>query len=98
MEKMRLKRFCSMIDCSRNAVLNIENLKKWIDVCAEMGYNSVMIYTEDTYEIDGHPYFGYARGRYTKAELKEIDAYAVARGIEMIPFIQSSKTGEAIPW
>ena len=89
MEKMRLKRFCSMIDCSRNAVLNIENLKKWIDVCAEMGYNSVMIYTEDTYEIEGHPYFGYARGRYTKAELKEIDAYAVARGIEIIPFIQT---------
>ncbi len=89
MEKMNLKRFCSMIDCSRNAVMNIPTLKRWIDVCADMGYNSVMIYTEDTYEIEGHPYFGYGRGRYTKDELKEIDAYALSRGIEIIPFIQT---------
>ena len=89
MKPMNLRRFCCMIDCSRNAVLRVETVKKWIDVCAKMGYNSVMIYTEDTYEIDGHPYFGYGRGRYTKAELKEIDAYAVSRGIEVIPFIQT---------
>ena len=89
MKKMNLKRFCCMIDCSRNAVMNIKTLKQWIDVCADMGYNSVMLYTEDTYEIEGHPYFGYARGRYTKAELKELDAYAVSRGIELIPFIQT---------
>ncbi len=89
MERMNLRRFCSMIDCSRNAVMNIATLKKWIDTCADMGYNSVMLYTEDTYEIAGHPYFGYARGRYTKQELKEIDAHAVSRGIEVIPFIQT---------
>jgi len=89
MKEMKLKRFCSMIDCSRNAVPRVATVKKWIDICASLGYNAVMIYTEDTYEIDGHPYFGYARGRYTKDELKEIDAHGRSRGVEIIPFIQT---------
>ena len=89
MKKLNLKRFCLMLDCSRNAVMNIENLKSWVDICELLGFTSLMLYTEDTYEIDGHPYFGYARGRYTKNELKEIDSYAVSRGIEIIPFIQT---------
>nr|MBQ4319666.1 beta-N-acetylhexosaminidase [Clostridia bacterium] len=42
----------------------------------------------DTYEIENRPYFGYMRGRYTKAELKELDAYALKLGIELIPCIQ----------
>ena len=89
MKKLNLKRFCLMLDCSRNAVMNIENLKSWVDICELLGFTSLMLYTEDTYEIDGHPYFGYARGRYTKNELKKIDSYAVSRGIEIIPFIQT---------
>ena len=78
-----------MIDCSRNAVMNLNNLKLWIDILQALGFNALMIYTEDTYEIDGHPYFGYARGRYSKKELKEIDSYATSRGIEVIPYIQT---------
>ena len=37
-----------------------------------------MPYTEDIYEVDGEPYFGYMRGSYTKAEMKEIDALPIA--------------------
>ncbi len=40
-----------------------------------------MHYTEDTYEVDGEPFFGYMRGRYTKAEMKEIDAFAEELGV-----------------
>ena len=54
-----------------------------------MGYNTVQLYTEDTYEADGEPYFGYLRGRYSKAELKELDAYARGIGIELVPCIQT---------
>lgn len=67
---------CVMIDNSRNAVMNMTTAKKMIDCLAKMGFNSLMLYTEDTYEVDGHPYFGYLRGRYSKEELKELDAYA----------------------
>ena len=57
------RRFGTMIDCSRNAVMNTSAVKRWIDVTAGMGYNTLMLYTEDTYEVNNQPYFGYMRGR-----------------------------------
>ena len=84
-----MKRFGVMMDCSRNAVMKVEQVKKMIDCLAKMGYNALELYTEDTYEIEGEPYFGYMRGRYTGAEIREIDEYAKVRGIELIPCIQT---------
>ena len=78
-----------MVDCSRDAVYTVGALKKYISLLAKMGYNSLQLYTEDTYEADGEPQFGYLRGRYSKAELKELDAYAKGVGIELIPCIQT---------
>ncbi|MBQ3506015.1 MAG: beta-N-acetylhexosaminidase [Clostridia bacterium] len=78
-----------MLDASRNAVMSVEGLKRFIDTIQKMGYNCLQLYTEDTYEIDGEPLFGYLRGRYTKAELKEIDTYAKEHGVEMMPCIQT---------
>ncbi|MBE5750549.1 MAG: hypothetical protein E7346_06765 [Clostridiales bacterium] len=80
---------CLMIDCSRNAVRNVETVKKLIRNIAVMGYNSLMLYTEDTYEVNNEPMFGYLRGRYSKSELKELDAYAKDLGIELIPCVQT---------
>ncbi len=79
----------AMADVSRNAVLTVASVKLMLRKMALMGLNAYMLYTEDTYEIEGRPYFGHMRGRYTKAELKELDAYAAALGIELIPCIQT---------
>lgn len=81
--------FGIMLDCSRNAVMKVSHLKGWLRKLALLGYNTAMLYTEDTYEIPGEPYFGYQRGGYTTRELREIDAYAAELGIEMIPCIQT---------
>lgn len=78
-----------MIDMSRNAVMSMDGLKRFLPLLKKMGYNCVMLYTEDTYEVDGEPYFGYLRGRYSKAEMKEIDAFAASLGITVIPCIQT---------
>lgn len=78
-----------MVDCSRNAVMTVDAVKAWIDLTAGLGCNTLMLYTEDTYEVAGEPYFGYARGRYGRAELKELDTYARAKGMELIPCIQT---------
>ncbi len=78
-----------MLDCSRNAVYTVETVKRYIDLLEKMGYNMLMLYTEDTYEISTEPYFGYLRGRYSVDELKEIVAYGKAHGIELIPCIQT---------
>lgn len=78
-----------MIDNSRTAVMNVEAVKRMIDIMETLGYNTLMLYTEDTYEVKGQPYFGHLRGRYKQEELKEIDAYAKTHGIELIPCIQT---------
>ena len=78
-----------MLDCSRDAVYTVDALNDYFSLLAKMGYNTVQLYTEDTYEIDGEPHFGYLRGRYSRSELKELDAYARAQGIELIPCIQT---------
>ena len=83
------KTFGTMLDCSRNAVMTVESVKRWIDLTAKLGCNTLHLYMEDTYEVDGHPYFGHLRGRYSKAELREIDAYAAAHGMQVIPCIQT---------
>ena len=81
--------FGVMIDMSRNAVMSMDGLKRFLPLLKEMGYNCVMLYTEDTYEVDGYPYFGYMRGRYSKVEMKEIDTFATNLGMTVIPCIQT---------
>lgn len=78
-----------MFDCSRNAVLKVESIQKLLRTMAMMGLNMMMLYTEDTYTVEGEPYFGYMRGRYSYEELKACDDYAAMFGIEVIPCIQT---------
>lgn len=89
----------AMIDVSRNAVLTVDGIKMLLRKMAVMGLNMVMVYTEDTYEVPGIPYFGYMRGRYTEDEIRECDDYANQLGIEMIPCIQTlAHLKEALKW
>jgi len=62
----------SMVDSSRNCVMSVEAVKAWIRMQASVGMNTLMLYTEDTYEVPGYPYFGALRGRYTAEELNEL--------------------------
>ena len=90
---------CLMADCSRNAVMSVEGVKKQLRYLALMGFDSMMLYTEDTYEIKEYPYFGRMRGRYTAAELRELDDYADRLGIELIPCIQAlAHLERALQW
>ncbi|KAA0948586.1 beta-N-acetylhexosaminidase [Sporosarcina sp. ANT_H38] len=78
-----------MFDLSRNAVIKIPTFKDTIRRLALMGFNSAMLYMEDTFEINNEPYFGYMRGRYSHDELETLDDYADFYGIELIPCIQT---------
>ncbi len=81
--------FGIMLDCSRNAVMKVFQVKKFMDCMEKMGYNTLELYAEDTYRLPDEPYFGYLRGGYTAAELKDLDIYARAHGIELIPCVQA---------
>lgn len=78
----------AMVDMSRNAVMRTDTVKMMLRKMAMMGLNTFMLYTEDTYEVEGRPWVGYKRGRYSAAEIREMDAYALALGIELVPCIQ----------
>ena len=93
------KTFGVMIDMSRNAVMSVDALKKYMNTLKKIGYNAVLLYCEDTYEVEGEPFFGYMRGRYSIEEMKEIDAYAQSLKMEVIPCIQTLSHLEAtIRW
>lgn len=90
----------SMYDIAQsNAVINTDNVKNLLRKSAVMGLNMFMLYCEDNYEVKEYPYFGYMRGRYTGKEMKMLDDYAYALGIELIPCIQTlAHLKDALRW
>ena len=88
-ETPRHTSLCFMADQSRNGVHTPKTARRLITYLALLGYDSFMLYTEDTYEMDGEPYFGHLRGRWTKEQIKELVEFAENFGIEIIPCIQT---------
>ena len=88
-QKPRFDTVGPMLDMSRGKVMNVAAVKEYIDYIAALGMNMLMLYTEDMFEVEGYPKFGYLRGRYTIAELQEIDSYGYEMGVELIPCIQT---------
>lgn len=88
-ERSPFDRFGVMIDVSRNAVMKVDYAKSVLERLALLGYNYAMLYTEDTYEIPGEPYFGMLRGRLSAADVRALDDHAAALGIELVPCIET---------
>ena len=84
-----MKRFGVMMDMSRDAVMLPEQVKNMARILKSFGYNMIQLYTEDTYEVEDEPYFGYMRGRYTAEEIRDVVAYCEGIGVEVIPCIQT---------
>ena len=79
-----------MFDVSQgNAAFNMKTMKSILRQCSLMGLSMAMLYCEDSFVAQNQPYFGYMRARYTEDEMKELDDYAYALGIELIPCIQT---------
>ena len=78
----------TMLDTSRNGVPTLEALYRLIDRLVLMGYDTVLMYMEDTVKLENYQYFGYMRGAYTTADLKALDDYAFEYGIEVMPCIE----------
>ena len=89
-EKRYFKTCGAMFDGSQaNSLMNIQSCKKMLIILAGMGFNMMMLYCEDCYTIDGEPYWGNMRPRYSKEDFRELDDFAYSLGIEMIPCIQT---------
>ena len=88
-ERYGLRDLGLMADCSRGAVPTPETIKKLIRYMAALGYTSLQLYTEDLFEVEGEPFFGYLRGKYSQDDLRALDSYAALFGIELIPCVQT---------
>ncbi len=88
-EKASFDTLSVMLDVSFGTALSLDSLKEFSELISLFGFNQVLLYMEDMYEIPGRPFFGYMRGRYTYAELKEFDDHAFAVGVEIVPCMQT---------
>ena len=80
-QSLKTEKLGAFLDCARNNVAKIENFKNFALNAAFVGYNYLQMYLEDCFELDGEGYFGYMRGRYTAAELKELNEFCDGIGV-----------------
>ncbi|MDR1262800.1 MAG: beta-N-acetylhexosaminidase [Oscillospiraceae bacterium] len=98
-QKRHFENCGAYLDMSRGGVMTTDAVKRYIRQLAALGMNMLMLYTEDTYEVPEFPYFGYLRGRYSRDELREMDAYARRFGVELVPGIQTlAHLGNFLQW
>lgn len=76
-------------DISRGQVSTLENFKRIIRFIARYKMNTYMPYLEDMLQFDSFPSIGENRGKLTKAEVKELVAYADEYHVEVIPIFQT---------
>ena len=89
-EKANFKTLSLMLDISFRGPISLDGIKEYFRYLATMGYNQIWFYAEDMYEMpEKYKHFGYMRGRYSTAELRELDDYAYNIGIEIVPCIQT---------
>ncbi len=79
----------AMLDVSRGRVATVPFLKERFRRLRQMGYNSVMLYTEDVFQLPDEPKWGYMRGSYSPDEIRELKACADALGLAMMPCIET---------
>ena len=75
-------------DVSRGPIPKLEFLKKEIDRFSELKMNAMTLYTEHVFRLEKHPRIAPPDGL-TAEEIRELDAYAKLRHVELIGNFQS---------
>jgi hypothetical protein len=78
-----------MLDVSRGKVPTPESLKQLIDLCVRLKLNVLMLYTEHTFRFRRHPQIGADASPLDAETMRELDAYAAKRHVDLIPTLQS---------
>jgi len=73
-----------MLDVSRHRVPTMETVRRQVDILAELGYNHFQLYTEHTFAYEGHEAVWREASPFTPDEIRELDDYCAARGIELV--------------
>lgn len=85
----KFKKLSTLLEVSNNNTPNFETFKKYVDFISAMGYDELYLSLTDAYKMEGEPYFNYKRGGFTTDDFKKMEEYANAKGLDLIPNIQT---------
>jgi hexosaminidase len=77
----------TMVDTSHGPLPTVEEIQRQIDFLARFKANQYYLYSEASIELDGYPLLN-PEGRYTKAEIRGIVAYARERHVDVVPTVE----------
>jgi hypothetical protein len=78
-----------LLDISRGKVPSLETLKRFVDFMVSLKLNLLMLYTEHVFRFRRHPSIGRGASPMSASELRELDAHASERHVELVPTLQS---------
>ncbi|HSF19908.1 MAG TPA: beta-N-acetylhexosaminidase [Vicinamibacteria bacterium] len=78
-----------LIDISRGKVPTLQTLKGIVDEMVRLKLNLLMLYTEHVFHFRRHPEIGRNASPMEAWEIRELDAYAAERHVELVPTLQS---------
>ncbi len=78
-----------MLDVSRGKVPTLETLRLLIDHLSLFKANVLQLYTEHTFVFPHHPRIGESAGSLSGNDIMELDAYARAHHVELMPNLNS---------
>lgn len=78
-----------LLDVSRGRVPTEATLRDLVDRCVALKLNVLMLYVEHTFRFRRHPEIGAGAGPLEAETLRELDAYAADRHVELVPCLQS---------
>ncbi len=74
-----------MLDISRDKVPTMATLRRLVNQLAELRINQLQLYTEHTFAYRGHEKVWRGCSPMTAAQVRALDAYCAARGVELVP-------------
>ena len=74
-----------MLDVSRTRVPTMETLFDFIDTLERLKFNHLQLYTEHTFAYRAHETVWSHASPLTHQEIRELDAHAASRGVELAP-------------
>lgn len=74
-----------MLDVSRDRIPTTQTLHAMIDMFAGWKLNQLQLYTEHTFQYEGHERIWRGTSALSPSEIVALDAYCAERGIELVP-------------
>ena len=78
-----------LVDVSRGKVPSAATLRDMVDFCVALKFDALLLYVEHTFQFHRHPDIGAGASPLGAAEVRELDAYAADRHVELVPCLQS---------